>query len=909
MENPQIPVKPSRKWHCASIDQALAWQATTTDGLSTAEAQVRIERYGPNRLQQAQGRPWYRRLLDQLNNILILILLVAAIASFLLGHVIDAAAIVGVVAVIALIGFIQEGKAEQALDSIRNMLSPQANVIRDGKRTTIPAEALVPGDIVLVESGDRIPADVRLIEARRFRTDEAALTGESVPVEKQSHPVGADVDLAERSSMAFASTIVVQGNARGLVVETGRYTEIGKISELLRGVEKIKTPLLQQLDRAGRVLAIFILGAAAITALLGTLLHDQPAADMFMAAVGLAVAAIPEGLPAIVTIGLALGVQSMAKRNAIIRRLPAVETLGSISTIFSDKTGTLTRNEMTAQAIWLGDEQFLIEGIGFSPEGSFYRVSASGEQETESVDMNRSYSLSDFLRAGVLCNDTELHQQAGQYQIYGDPTEGALVVAGEKAGIKTSEVRQQFPRVDAIPFESDFKYMATLHAGADGQRVIVKGAPDRLIEMCDSVATKQGTVDIDRNEWENRIHELSSRGLRVLAIADKPAAAIDELDHHHIEGGLRLLGIIGLLDPPREEAIEAVKRCQQAGIRPVMITGDHASTALAIAKQLGFAQTHKALTGREIEAMSDTALEDIILEIDVFARASPEHKLRLVKAMQARGGVCSMTGDGVNDGPALKRADVGVAMGVQGTEAAKDASEMVLADDNFATIVSAIEEGRKVYDNIRKTITFILPTNGAQGLAIMLAVLSGSVLPVTPLQALWVNMVVAITLGLALAFETGEKDLMARQPRDPKAALLDLFLLWRVIFVSVLLLVGVFGMFSWILNQGGSEALARAGAVNMLVTGSAAYLINSRFLINSTLSFAGIFGSRPVWIAIMMVMLLQMAFTYLPFMQLIFGSEGLSITHWLAIILSSGMIYLLIEAEKMGWRILEARQK
>ncbi|UYV17609.1 HAD-IC family P-type ATPase [Halomonas qaidamensis] len=908
MENPQSPAKPSRDWHSASADQALEWQSTSVDGLSSTEAQTRLQRYGPNKLQQAQGRPWYRRLLDQLNNILILILLVAAVASFLLGHTIDAAAIVAVVAIIALIGFIQEGKAEQALDSIRNMLSPQANVLRDGKRSTIPAEELVPGDIVLVESGDRVPADLRLIEARRFRTDEAALTGESVPVEKLSDPVKADTDLAERSSMAFASTIVVQGNARGLVVETGRYTEIGKISELLRGVEQIKTPLIQQLDRAGRVLAIFILAAAAITALLGTLIHDQPAADMFMAAVGLAVAAIPEGLPAIVTIGLALGVQSMAKRNAIIRRLPAVETLGSISTIFSDKTGTLTRNEMTAQAIWLGDEQFQIDGIGFEPKGRFYRVQPDGEKEPDHVDLASAPGLSDFLRAGVLCNDTELHQQSGQYQIYGDPTEGALVVAGEKAGVKTLEVRQQFPRLDAIPFESEFKYMATLHTENDGQRVIVKGAPDRLIEMCDSVATKEGSVEIDRHEWEHRIHELSSRGLRVLAIADKPAAAIDALDHHHIEGKLRLLGIIGLLDPPRAEVIEAVKRCQQAGIRPVMITGDHASTALAIAKQLGFSQTEKALTGREIEAMSDQALEEIILDIDVFARASPEHKLRLVKAMQARGGVCSMTGDGVNDGPALKRADVGVAMGVQGTEAAKDASEMVLADDNFATIVSAIEEGRKVYDNIRKTITFILPTNGAQGLAIMLAVLSGSVLPVTPLQALWVNMVVAITLGLALAFEKGEKDLMARQPRDPKAPLLDLFLLWRVIFVSVLLLIGVFGMFSWILNQGGSEALARAGAVNMLVTGSAAYLINSRFLINSTLSFAGIFGSRPVWIAIMMVMLLQMAFTYLPFMQLIFGSEGLSLTHWFAILIGSLAIYLFIEIEKKVWRLLESKQ-
>ncbi|MFC7367850.1 MULTISPECIES: HAD-IC family P-type ATPase [Vreelandella] len=908
METPQSPAKSSRDWHSASADKALEWQSSSADGLSSDEAQTRLHHYGPNRLQQAQGRPWYRRLLDQLNNILILILLVAAVASFLLGHAIDAAAIVGVVAVIALIGFIQEGKAEQALDSIRNMLSPQANVLRDGKRTTIPADELVPGDVVLVESGDRVPADVRLIEARRFRTEEAALTGESVPVEKHIDPVAVDSDLADRTSMAFASTIVVQGNARGLVVETGRFTEIGKISELLRGVEKIKTPLLQQLDRAGRVLAIFILGAAAITALLGTLIHDQPAADMFMAAVGLAVAAIPEGLPAIVTIGLALGVQNMARRNAIIRRLPAVETLGSISTIFSDKTGTLTRNEMTAQAIWLGDDQFQIDGIGFEPKGHFYRVQPNGEKETAQVDLADSPALSDFLRAGILCNDTELHQESGHFQIYGDPTEGALVVAGEKAGLATSDVRRQFSRLDAIPFESDYKYMATLHSVDGSQRVIVKGAPDRLIEMCDSVATTDGTIEIDQTEWENRIHELSSRGLRVLAIADKPAEAIDGLDHHHVETGLRLLGIIGLLDPPREEAIEAVKLCQQAGIRPVMITGDHASTALAIAKQLGFSQTEKALTGREIEAMSDQALEEIILEVDVFARASPEHKLRLVKAMQAKGGVCSMTGDGVNDGPALKRADVGVAMGVQGTEAAKDASEMVLADDNFATIVRAIEEGRKVYDNIRKTITFILPTNGAQGLAIMLAVLAGSVLPVTPLQALWVNMVVAITLGLALAFETGEKDLMARQPRDPKAPLLDLFLLWRVVFVSVLLLIGVFGMFSWILSQGGSEALARAGAVNMLVTGSAAYLINSRFLINSTLSFAGIFGSRPVWIAIMMVMLLQMAFTYLPFMQLIFGSEGLSLEHWLAIVMGSLVIYLLIEAEKMVWRLLKSKQ-
>lgn len=903
MENRHTSSESHPSWHSITGEAALEWQESSFDGLSTQESQARLQKHGPNRIQQEQGRPWYRRLIDQFNNILMFILMVAAIASFILGHSIDAAAIIGVVVIIALIGFVQEGKAEQALDSIRNMLSPQADVLRDGKRTTVPAEELVPGDIVLVESGDRIPADLRLIEARRFRTEEAALTGESVPVEKFTDPTSDDADLAERKSIAFASTIVVQGNARGLVVATGSQTQIGKISELLRGVEQIKTPLLQQLDRAGRVLAIFILGAATITAILGTLIHNQPAADMFMAAVGLAVAAIPEGLPAIVTIGLALGVQSMARHNAIIRRLPAVETLGSISTIFSDKTGTLTRNEMTAQAIWLGDEQFSIDGIGFAPKGSFYQILDNGDKRT--VDPSQNPNLTGFLRAGILCNDTELHKQDGHYQIQGDPTEGALVVAAEKAGITTADLRKEFTRVDAIPFESEHKYMATLHKDSDEQYVLVKGAPDQLLEMCDNVITTEGDTAIDHHEWEKRIHELSSRGLRVLAIADKRTTAIDSLDHHHVATGLRLLGIIGLLDPPREEAIDAVKLCQKAGIRPVMITGDHASTALAIAKQLGFSQTQKALTGREIESMSDQELENIILDIDVFARASPEHKLRLVKAMQAKGGVCSMTGDGVNDGPALKRADVGVAMGVQGTEAAKDASEMVLADDNFATIVRAVEQGRKVYDNIRKTITFILPTNGAQGLAIMLAVLSGSILPVTPLQALWVNMVVAITLGLALAFEEGEKDLMQREPRDPKAPLLDLFLLWRVIFVSVLLLIGVFSMFSWILHQGGSEALARAGAVNMLVTGSAAYLINSRFLINSTLSLSGIFGSRPVWIAIIMIMLLQAAFTYLPFMQLIFGSEGLSLAHWSAIFIGSILIYLIIEAEKMMWRRIE----
>ncbi|MCE8019213.1 HAD-IC family P-type ATPase [Halomonas sp. MCCC 1A11036] len=898
---PERQIAPRTAWHALSEDEALQRLECDRNGIDDEQAASRLARYGPNRLRQAKGRPWWQRLLEQFNNILMIILLLAAVASLGLGHTLDALAIVGVVIIIALIGFIQEGKAEQALEGIRNLLSPQAAVLRNGRRQTIDAEALVPGDIVMLESGDRVPADLRLLEAKRLRTEEAALTGESSPVDKQTDAIGEAADLGDRSSMAYASTIVVQGTALGLVVETGPHTEIGRISEMLRGVEKLKTPLLQQLDRAGRVLAAFILGAALLTAAIGVIVHGQPVSAMFMAAVGLAVAAIPEGLPAIVTISLALGVQVMARRNTIIRRLPAVETLGSISTIFSDKTGTLTRNEMTAQAIWLPEGEFRLTGVGFAPEGTFHLApeDAESNEDGEQVALDNHPALAHFLAVGVLCNDAELAEENGRWTIHGDPTEGALVVAAAKGGVDCRELRRAHPRRDAIPFESERKYMATLNE-LEGKRLLVKGAPDRLLEMCHKVRTADGDGELDHAAWEERIHALSSRGLRVLALAEKVADHIDdELNDSHAEESLVLLGLVGLLDPPREAAIEAVKRCLQAGIRPVMVTGDHAVTARAIAEQLGFSHTDRALTGRDVEAMSDEELERCIVEVDVFARAAPEHKLRLVKAMQARGGICAMTGDGVNDGPALKRADVGVAMGIQGTEAAKEAAEMVLADDNFATIVGAIEEGRKVYDNIRKTVTFLLPTNGGQGLAIMLAVLAGILLPITPLQALWVNMVVAVTLGLALAFEEGETDLMLRQPRDPSAALLDLFLLWRVVFVSVLLLAGVFGMFSWILlAQGGSEELARAGAVNMLVMSSAAYLINSRFLLNSALSLQGILGSRPVWLAIGLVVLLQLGWTYLPFMQVVFGSAGLGMQHWLAIVAGSIALFLIVEFEK-----------
>ncbi|SFU30242.1 cation-transporting P-type ATPase [Halomonas korlensis] len=899
-------------WHAMAGDEVLERLDSRKEGLSDDEARERLSQHGPNRLQQDEGQPWWRRLLAQFNNVLMLILIVAAIASLLLGKSLDAAVILAVVVIIALIGFFQEGKAEKALDSIRDMLSPQASARRGGRETKIDAEELVPGDIVHLESGDRVPADIRLLEAKRLNAEEAALTGESTPVDKSEEPVEEDADLADRSAMLFAGTIVAKGNATGVVVQTGAQTEIGRISEMLRGVEQLKTPLVQQLDRAGRILAIFILVAAVLTGAIGVLVHEQPWTEMFMASVGLAVAAIPEGLPAIVTISLALGVQTMASKNAIVRRLPAVETLGSISTIFSDKTGTLTRNEMTAQAIWLAEREIRLSGIGFAPEGKLYDPERSdSEEDAEALSLEEVPALSRFLLAGALCNDAELVHEEEEWSIDGDPTEGALVVAAAKAGLDIGDLRNEHERRDAIPFDSERKYMATLNDFDEGPRLLVKGAPDRLLDMCDKARGDEGDSELDRDTWQGRIHDLSSRGLRVLALAEKETPDTSrELDDDEVEHGLVLLGLVGLLDPPREAAIEAVENCQQAGIRPVMVTGDHAVTACAIADQLGFKRTDRALSGHEIEEMSDEELEREITEVDVFARAAPEHKLRLVQAMQARGGICAMTGDGVNDGPALKRADVGVAMGIQGTEAAKEAAEMVLTDDNFATIVGAVAEGRKVYDNIRKSITFILPTNGAESLAILLAILAGFTLPITGLQVLWVNMITAVTLGVALVFELAEANVMQRQPRDPAAPLLDLFMLWRVIFVSILMVLCIFGIFLWILHgQGGSIELARAGAVNMLVAAEVVYLINSRFLIDSSLSLKGILGSRAVLLAIGLVAVFQLAWTYLPFMQAIFGTAALSLLHWVVIAAASIVIFLIVEGEKGLLRRREAARR
>jgi magnesium-transporting ATPase (P-type)/uncharacterized membrane protein (DUF373 family) len=913
MTNENEKEQPEVAWHAMTGDQALYELYSSPQGLDDEEVDKRLREFGPNKLREAKTRPWWKRLLEQFSNLLILVLIAAGVVTLFLGHLVDAAAIFGVVVINGLIGFIQEGKAEKALESIKDMLSPEAMVIRNGRKGSIPAEELVPGDIVIIEAGDRIPADIRLLQARQLRTQEAPLTGESEAVDKNDEPVAEDAELAERTSIAHAGTIVAEGKGDGVVVRTGRYTEVGRISEMLEEVEEVQSPLLRKLDHFARVLTIVILIAAAAVFALGWTLGDQPASEMFLVAVAIAVAAIPEGLPAIVSITLALGVQSMARRNAIIRRLPAVETLGSVTTIFTDKTGTLTQNEMTAQAIALPDGEVKISGVGFAPDGTLTR-------NDKKVDPEADILLRRFLIAGVLCNDSEMAKdEHGRWGIHGAPTEGAFVVAAAKAGWDAHKLRNRFRRLDAIPFDSARRYMATLDEDADrgmavehgGDRPVIhiKGAPEVILARCTTVAGLHGAEDFDADAWSNKVADLSSRGYRVLALAQRPADG-DQLHEADVDSDLQLLGLIGLLDPPRKAAIEAVRRCLKAGIRVKMVTGDHKLTALAIADQIGLKQTDEAMTGRALGNVSDEEMAGVVQRIDVFARAAPEHKLRLVRASQAAREVCAMTGDGVNDAPALKQADVGVAMGIEGTEAAKDAASVVLADDNFASIANAVEEGRKVYDNIRKTITFIVPTNGGQAMVILAAMaLGGTQLPVTPVQILWVNMVTAVTLGLALAFEPAESDIMDRPPRPTGEPILSRFLLWRVAFVSVLLMIAVFGVFTWQMQAGADIQVARTMAVNMLVAGQLFYVFNSRYLLASSLSVRGIIGSRAVLIAVALVIALQLAWTYAPWLQLLFGSTPLEPWQW-AIPLGIGVvIFLLVEIEKALFRWRNGRRQ
>jgi magnesium-transporting ATPase (P-type) len=888
-------------WHARTKEEALAGLDATPQGLSRDEAARRLAAHGPNRLPPPKKRGPLLRFLAQFHNVLIYVLLAAVAVTAALGHWVDSGVILAVVLANTVIGFIQEGKAESALDAIRNMLSLHAAVLRDGRRREIPAEELVPGDIVFLASGDKVPADLRLIEARSLRVEEAALTGESVAVEKDVAPVAEAAPIGDRRSMAYSGTLVTYGQAKGLVVATGEATEIGRIGRLLAEVEEIATPLLRKIAVFARWLTGAILISAAALFVFGIMVRGFSVAEMFTAAVGLAVAAIPEGLPAILTVTLAIGVQRMARRHAIIRRLPAVETLGSVTVICSDKTGTLTKNEMTVQRVVTAGRTFEVGGAGYAPHGGF---SVDGVELTP----QEAPELIDIARAAALCNDAVLHERDGDWKLEGDPTEGALLTLALKAGLDRHFEAESLPRVDAIPFESEHRFMATLHHDHAGHAfAFVKGAPERLLRMCARQRAGGEDRPLDEAFWQGRVEALAAAGQRVLALAEAPMEkGRRELGFADVEQGLTLLALAGIIDPPREEAVAAVAQCRAAGIRVKMITGDHAATASAIGAAMGIGDGRRALTGAEIEALDDAALRGAVREVDVFARASPEHKLRLVRALQSEGEIVAMTGDGVNDAPALKQADVGVAMGLKGTEAAKEAAEMVLADDNFASIAHAVEEGRTVYDNLRKAITFLLPINGGESLSLVAAVLLGLTLPITPVQILWVNMVSSVALAMTLAFEPTEREVMRRPPRPPEEPILSGFLLWRILLVSALFLAGIFGMFELALARGASIEEARTVAVNTLVAMEVFYLFSVRYLRAPSFTFEGVKGTRPVLIAVFAVFGLQLLFTYAPFMATFFHSRPLAFATGLEIVAVGVALLVLLEIEKFVRRRLLA---
>ncbi|WP_418646670.1 cation-transporting P-type ATPase [Thauera butanivorans] len=881
--------QPPTRWHTLSRSQVEEMLQTGTRGLTEAEAARRLGVYGPNRLAPPKRRGPLLRLLMQFHNILLYVMMGAALITALLGHWVDTGVLMAAVIINAIIGFIQEGKAESALDAIRGMLSPHAMVVRDGVRREIDAGELVPGDLVVLASGDRVPADLRLASVKELRVEEAALTGESLPVEKTTATVAADAPLGDRHGMAYSGTLVVYGQASGIVVRTGAATELGKINQMLADIRSLTTPLLRQVDRFGHALALTILALSAATFVLGTLWRGHAPADMFMMVVALAASAIPEGLPAIMTVTLALGVQRMARRNAIIRRLPAVETLGSVTVICSDKTGTLTRNEMTVQKVVCAGHVFDVGGVGYAPVGD---LSVDGRI----IDPEHYPALAMAIRAGVLCNDARLCEEDDLWRIEGDPTEGALLVLGGKTGFSQHLGDEAWPRLDSIPFESQHRFMATWHRDSDDMPwIFTKGAPERIFDMCSAQWGADGEEPLDIDTWRRMATNVAAQGLRLLALACKRAAPQGEsLDFADVDAGFVLLALVGIIDPPREEAIRAVGDCHHAGIRVKMITGDHAETARAIGAQLSIGVGKPALTGAEVAVMDDATLREVAMEVDVFARASPEHKLRLVQALQEHGQVVAMTGDGVNDAPALKRADVGVAMGMKGTEAAKEASDMVLADDNFATIATAVREGRAVYDNLKKFILFMLPTNGGEALVVIAAILFELILPLTAAQVLWINMVTSSTLGLALAFEPAERGIMNRPPRPPGEALLSGFFVWRVLMVSVLMMTGALGLFLYELDKGTSIETARTMAVNAVVAAEMFYLVNSRFI----LAPARLSGNRYVLLAIAACIPLQLAFTHLPLMQGIFGSDDLTLLEWAKVLGAGLLVFCVAEAEK-----------
>lgn len=866
------------------------------DGLTESEVVKRQDKYGPNRLTPRQRMSSLKRFALQFHQPLIYILLLASGVTFFLREWVDSGVIFAVVFINAIIGYFQESKAEKAIDALTRMVVTEATVRRDGRSRRVPSDTLVPGDVVLLASGDKVPADIRFSFVRNLQVDESALTGESVPVEKHSDPLGLDTILAERRNQAFAGTLVTYGQAEGVVWRIGDQTEMGHIGSLISEAADLSTPLTRTIQHFSQLLLYAILALSAVTFAAG-IFRGGAIVEMFMASVALAVGAIPEGLPAAVTVTLGVGVSRMAKRGAIIRKLPAVETLGSTTVICSDKTGTLTQNQMTVQDIWAGGQRYDVTGSGYRTEGQIRGPNGAPQ-------MNKA--LWECLRSGFLCNDSRLVEDTGSLKIEGDPTEAALLVAARKAGFSKDETAT-FPRIDVIPFESQHQYMATLHRSNDMTTsvVYVKGSVEQLLSRCGDMLQEDGTVaPLNREAISGIVENMASKGLRVLAFAKKNVAANHEkLTPDNVAQNLTFLGLQGMVDPPRPEAIEAVRKCQTAGIHLKMITGDHIETATAIARQIGLIgegshPSRIAMTGQELERLSEEELNNIIQQTVVFARVAPEQKLRLVRALQANGQVTAMTGDGVNDAPALKQANIGIAMGIMGTDVAKGAADMILTDDNFATIEKAVEEGRQVFDNLTKFIVWTLPTNAGEAGILLTAIFAGISLPIVPVQLLWINMTTAVILGVMLIFEPKEKDLMMRPPRDSKVPLLTPLLFGRIGLVTAVMMAGAFGLFYWEQSAFGiSLAEARTIVVNVIVTVEAFYLLNCRSLKRSMFSL-GLFTNPWVIVGIFLTVFAQMAFTYVPTMNRLFHSAPIGAETWVHILGVGALAYLAVETEK-----------
>lgn len=884
-------------WHSLNNKEVIEKLETNFEkGLTSEQVAQRIKEYGENTITPKKQQSALVRFLLQFHQPLIYILLAATFITILLREYIDASVIFAVVLVNSIIGYIQETKALKAIDALTKSMVSKATVRRNGETLQIDGIHLVPGDIVLLQSGDKIPADIRLLKQRDLKVDESALTGESVSAEKSTNTVAPDTILGDRANIGFATTVVTYGTATGVVVNTGDKTEVGKISQSISSAEEIETPLTKKIKAFSNLLLWAILALAAATFAFG-IYRGENLSHMFMVSVALAVGAIPEGLPAAVTIMLAIGVSKMAKRRAIIRKLVAVETLGSTTVICSDKTGTLTENQMTVQKISAGNEIYEVTGIGYKPEGEILF-------KEEKVDLASNKALEYALIAGFLCNDTQLKEDNNYWKIEGDPTEGAMLVSALKAGYDPKSLNQGYPRFDTIPFESEYQYMATLHESNESL-IFMKGSMEAILNSCSERMAADGSLlPLDKNVIVEVSESLAQEGLRVLAFAYKKAAAgLRDITHKDVSAGLTFLGLQGMIDPPRKEAMEAVSLCQKAGIQVKMITGDHALTASSIAAQIGLTGKIedgklKTITGKELQKLSDNEIMQIAQEVSVFARVTPDQKLRLVKGLQASQNVVAMTGDGVNDGPALKQADIGIAMGITGTDVAKDAADMVLTDDNFSSIEGAVEEGRGVLDNLTKFIVWTLPTNLGEGLIVLISVILGSQLPLQPVQILWINMTTSVLLGLMLTFEPKEPGIMDRPPSPPNNPILTYPLIMRTLLVGTLLMIAAFFLFEYEISIGNSLAEAQTVASTVFVVLEAAYLFNCRSLRRS-INEIGWFSNHYVFYGIIIMMFLQILFIYTPVMNDLFHTHSISLMAWLRIVGAAIALFVIVSIEKM----------